>query len=219
MSRVGTLHYRILCEGDSEYNYFYKMKQEQHYSFKINPVNMRGGGYANFLNCLRSDPDTNCLAKFIVVDGDRAINDSREMDGLKKLVDYCRNKNKRKDSTPYILIITYENFEYLACLHSPEYNGTADTENFILRNFKYKTIDSFKKDANVYEFLNKENRSFSVMLEQAKKRSKIIENQIVVKQKTYSIAVKQMVFVPEKLGIKSTNIEDLFDTLEKMKVR
>ena len=41
-------------------------------SLAIKPVNMKGGGYANFLNRLKEDANSNCLAKFIIIDGDRA---------------------------------------------------------------------------------------------------------------------------------------------------
>ena len=39
---------------------------------------MGGGGYANFISKLKCDSNSNCIAKFIVVDGDRAQTDSSE---------------------------------------------------------------------------------------------------------------------------------------------
>ena len=57
--------FKIFCEGDSEYNYFDSMKRERKLSLAIKLVNMKGGGYGNFLEKIREDGNTNCLAKFI----------------------------------------------------------------------------------------------------------------------------------------------------------
>lgn len=64
--------FKIFCEGDTEFNYFEYIRKNKKASLAIKPVNMKGGGYANFLNRLKEDANSNCLAKFIIIDGDRA---------------------------------------------------------------------------------------------------------------------------------------------------
>ena len=58
------------CEGDTEYNYIDEMRRQKRLSITLKPVNMKGGGYSNFLEQVKTDGTTNCLAKFIIIDGD-----------------------------------------------------------------------------------------------------------------------------------------------------
>ena len=64
---------QVFCEGDTEYNYFEYIRKNKKVSLAIRPINMKGGGYANFLDQIKGDANSNCLAKFIVIDGDRAF--------------------------------------------------------------------------------------------------------------------------------------------------
>lgn len=91
-------------------------------SIVIKPVNMKGGGYSSFLECLRTDGSTNCLAKFVLIDGDRAVKEEGEKKNLKELLNYCSLQNKR-GRIPHLLIINYPDFEYISCLHIPGYKG------------------------------------------------------------------------------------------------
>ena len=61
----------VFCEGDTEYNYINKMRKKPGVKIAIKPINMHGGGYANFLKYIKKESQTNCLAKFIIVDADR----------------------------------------------------------------------------------------------------------------------------------------------------
>ena len=92
---------------------------------------MEGGGYRNFLEQVRADGTTNCLAKFIIIDGDRAISEEGEKKNLDELLKYCilQNKNGR---IPHFLIVNDPDFEYLACLHTPRYNGQ-NAAQYLLR--------------------------------------------------------------------------------------
>ena len=74
--------FKIFCEGDTEHNYFEYIRKNKKVSLAIRPINMKGGGYASFLEKIEGDANSNCLAKFIVIDGDRALTVSGEMEAL-----------------------------------------------------------------------------------------------------------------------------------------
>ena len=63
----------VFCEGDTEYNYMDKMRKRNDVQIALKPINMHGGGYSNFLKKIKTESQTNCLAKFIIVDADRLI--------------------------------------------------------------------------------------------------------------------------------------------------
>ena len=54
------------------------MRKNQGVELSLKPVNIKGGGYLNFLDYVKSDAKNNCLAKFIVVDADKARDDPGE---------------------------------------------------------------------------------------------------------------------------------------------
>lgn len=81
--------FKVFCEGDTEFNYINKMRRQLKLSIALKPINMKGGGYSNFLDSIRVDSNTNCVAKFIIIDGDRAIDNVNEKHQLRKLLEYC----------------------------------------------------------------------------------------------------------------------------------
>ena len=66
--RTTKKNFKVFCEGDTEYNYIDEMRRQKKLSISLKPVNMRGGGYSNFLEQIKTDGTTNCLAKFIIVE-------------------------------------------------------------------------------------------------------------------------------------------------------
>lgn len=64
--------FKVFCEGDTENNYFEYIRKNKKIDLAIKPINMHGGGYSNFLSTIKEDSNSNCLAKFIIIDGDRA---------------------------------------------------------------------------------------------------------------------------------------------------
>lgn len=48
----------IYCEGDTEYHYINHMRKNQGVELSLKPVNMKGGGYLNFLDYVKSDART-----------------------------------------------------------------------------------------------------------------------------------------------------------------
>lgn len=82
----------VFCEGDTEYNYINKMRgaKRQDVQIALKPINMHGGGYGNFLKKIKTEQQTNWLAKFIIVDADRLTKHYEEKDNFIRLTEYCR---------------------------------------------------------------------------------------------------------------------------------
>lgn len=202
--------FKVFCEGDTEYHYINEMRRQLKFSISLKPVNMMGGGYSNFLEYLYTDGTANCLAKFVIIDGDRAIKEEGEKKNLRELLEYCNLQNKC-ERTPHFLIVNYPDFEYVACLHTPKYRGQ-DVKHYIEKEMGYKSIDDFKADKKVYHVLNNRINSKEIMLAALKKENCFVVNKYTVNQKRYTIK-NRIVCEWDKLGYKSSNINDFFEML------
>lgn len=202
----------VFCEGDTEYNYIDKMRCKQGVEVTLKPINMGGGGYSAFLQRIKTEPFNNCIAKFIIIDADRLSKHPGEKTKFMELVDYCRRENK-KQSIPYILIVDNPDFEYVACLHSEEFKNQP-VERFIKEVFHYKSIDTFKSDQNIYEFLNSDNRSYQYMLEKCKKQKKYLMNECKREKRSFSVSVKNTIIEEDNLSNKGTNIDEFFSIID-----
>lgn len=202
----------VFCEGDTEYNYIDKMRKKQGVEISIEPINMRGGGYANFLEVIKTKSKTNCLAKFIIVDADRIYNSKEEQARFMELVQYCSRQNKI-GTAPHFLIVNQPNFEYVACLHSAEYKGQ-DVDRFISTGWKFKNVDEFKSTKDIYDFLNSGDRSYAYAVQQLEKKSKLLKNLYTVNRKNFDIKIKDSLLVWDNLMIKSSNMEEFFKVID-----
>ena len=86
-TRVLQKRFAVFCEGDTEYNYIDKMRKNQGVELVLKPINMHGGGYSNFLQKIKTESQSNYLAKFIIMDADRIATVPGELDGFKKLLE------------------------------------------------------------------------------------------------------------------------------------
>ena len=204
--------FKVFCEGDTEHNYIDEMKRQRRLSIAIKPINMKGGGYSNFLETVKTDSNSNCLAKFIIIDGDLALNKVGEKKNLKELIDYCIVQNK-SGRIPHFLIVDFPDFEYLACLHTPQYKNQ-NTEQYIIRNLGYKSLDEFKSDTKVYNVLNTNGNSYEIMLTALPKNNCFIKNEHSINKTQYEISINSTIYDWEKLGLKGSNIDELFDVLK-----
>lgn len=203
-------NFKVFCEGDTEYNYIDEMRRNKKFSIAINQVNMRGGGYSNFLEKVKTDGTKNCLAKFIIVDGDRALAEEGEKKNLRELLKYCILQNQ-SGRIPHFLIVDYPDFEYIGCLHIPKYKGQSVSQ-FIVKELGYKSIDEFKADKKVYNVLNTNGNSSDLMLTLLRKDNCFIVNEYSVKKKLYEIKVST-VYDWEKLGRRGSNINEFFEII------
>ncbi len=203
-------NFKVFCEGDTEYNYINEMRRQKRLSIVLKPVNMKGGGYSNFLEQIKTDGTANCLAKFIIVDGDRAIEEEGERESLRQLLEYCILQN-RSGRIPHFLIVDSPDFEYIACLHVPKYKGN-NTARYIMKEMGYKNIDEFKADEKIYNVLNSNGSSYAIMLSLLKKENCFIINNYSISKKQYEIQTSTQ-YDWEKLGRKGSNINEFFEVI------
>ena len=203
-------NFKVFCEGDTEYNYIDELRRQKKLSIALKPVNMKGGGYRNFLEQVRTDGTVNCLAKFIIIDGDRAVEEAGERKNLRELLEYCvlQNKNGR---IPHFLIVNYPDFEYVACLHTPQYKGQ-NVAQYIIKELGYKGVEEFKADEQVYNVLNTNGNSSDLMLTVLKKDNCFIINKYSIKKNLYEIKAST-VYDWEKLGRRGSNINEFFEVI------
>ena len=210
--RVLKRRYAVFCEGDTEYNYTDKMRKRQGVELVLKPINMHGGGYSNFLKQIKKESHTNYLARFIIVDSDRIINVPGEKDNFLKLLEYCRIQND-KGNTPLFVIADNPDFEYVACLHDADYKGQ-ETKTYIVKNWGFKDLDSFKNEAEIYDFLNSGSKSFETMLDIIRTQEKLVKNRYEIRKKTFDISIRSTEYNPDVLGRKTSNIEEFFDVID-----
>ena len=190
----------VFCEGDTEYNYIDKMRKRQDVQIALKPINMHGGGYSNFLKKIKTESQTNCLAKFIIVDS------------FLQLAEYCRLQNK-KGTIPHFLIVNNPDFEYVACLHVPEYKGQEVTR-FLQTVLGFQSLEQFKKNTEVYECLNNGERSYQVLIQKIQGKDKFVKNTYSVKKKNFEIAISKTDVKWELIDRKGSNIEEFFDVID-----
>lgn len=203
-------NFKVFCEGDTEYNYIDEMRRKKRISIALKPVNMKGGGYSNFLEQIKTDGTANCLAKFIIIDGDRAVVEDGEKKNLRELLEYCVLQNQ-SGRIPHFLIVNYPDFEYIACLHTNKYKGQ-NVAQYIVRELGYKNIDEFKADERVYNVLNANGNSYDLMLSLLRKENCFVVNNYSISKKQYEIKIST-VYDWEKLGRKSSNINEFFEVV------
>ena len=150
-TRVLQKRFAVFCEGDTEYNYIDKMRKNQGVELVLKPINMHGGGYSNFLQKIKTESQSNYLAKFIIMDN--------------------------------------PDFEYVACLHSPQYRGQ-DPHKFIESVLGAKSIAAFKGNADVYNLLNSGELSYQTMMESLRGKEKLLYNRYEIKKKNFDIMIK-----------------------------
>lgn len=210
MTRMTKKNFKVFCEGDTEYNYIDELRRQKRLSIALKPVNMRGGGYSNFLEQIRTDGTTNCLAKFIIIDGDRAVVENGEKKNLRELLDYCMLQNQ-SGRIPHFLIVDFPDFEYIACLHTPKYKGQTVAQ-YIIKELGYKSVDEFKADEKVYNVLNTNGNSCARMLSLLKRENCFVINNYSICKKQYEIKITT-IYDWGKLGRKGSNINEFFEVV------
>lgn len=186
------------------------MRRQRNLSIAIKPVNMKGGGYSNFLHDLQTDGTANCLAKFIIIDGDKAAKEQGEMKNLQELINYCILQNNCK-RIPHVLIINFPDFEYIACLHMPRYKGQ-DTEQYILKELGYKSLEDFKADSKIYQVLNTNGNSNELMLQALQGKKTFVANTYKVNKKTYEMTINT-IYDWNIFEHRNSNIKDYFEII------
>lgn len=209
-TRITKKIFKVFCEGDTEYNYIDEMRRQKNLSIALKPVNMKGGGYSSFLEHVKTDGTTNCLAKFIIIDGDKAVTEGSEKKNLRELLNYCILQNQ-SGRIPLFLIVNYPDFEYIACMHTQKYKGQ-NVAQYIVKELGYKSIDEFKADKKVYDALNANGNSYALMLSTLRNENCFVINNYSISKKQYEIKIST-IYDWEKLGRKGSNINEFFEVI------
>lgn len=106
---------------------------------------------------------------------------------MRKLLEYCILQNQ-SERIPHILIVDYPDFEYIACLHTPKYKGQAVAQ-YITKELGYKNIDEFKADKKVYNVLNTNGSSYSLMSDLLREENCFVINNFSINKKQFEIKV------------------------------
>ena len=201
----------IFCEGKTECNYFGAITPAN-VDIVLKSMDMKGGGYTAFLDYVldyvKQNGSMNRLATFIIIDGDRAKNISGELAALQNLQKYCDNQNKRDNKSPYFLIVNSPDFEYIACLHDPEYFG-GDTTQHIKKIFNFKSLADFKKNPDIFNFLNSNSRNYQNMISKVRNKPKLLSN--TFERRGIFIIFSNAIVHWELISQKNSNIEEFFD--------
>ncbi|EEQ58454.1 hypothetical protein CBFG_02164 [Clostridiales bacterium 1_7_47FAA] len=200
----------VFCEGDTEYNYVDAMRLNQGVVLALKPINMQGGGYTNFLEAIKKEASNNCLAKFIMIDFDRAKKHPGELPKLKEKIEYCRLQNNSK-RTPLFLILDNPDFEYIACLHIADYQGQ-DVKKYIEQTLGFANIEKFKGKRDVYHYLNTKNNSFGLML--SRLREKIVTNQYQINKRNFEITILDTDIAWGNENKRGSNINEFFEIID-----
>lgn len=200
-TRILQKRFVVFCEGDTEYNYINHMRKKQGVQLVLKPINMHGGGYANFLKKIKTEASSNCLAKFIIVDADRIMSNEGEMVHFKKLYEFCCTQNKT-GNTPFFLIA-----------NNPDYRGQ-DVKKYITDGLGTANIASFKGNSEIYNFLNQGNLSYEVMMKALAGKEKLISNKYEIKKKSFEISVSKTTYNPDMHSRKCSNMEEFFGVID-----
>lgn len=211
MIRKGKQRIKIFVEGHTEQNYISELNKAPNIEISIKPVNMKGGGYSEFLKQIRKESSDGFLASFILIDLDKAMPEKKE---LNQLIEFC-NKNNEHSDIPYILIGNNPDFEFFACSHCPDYKKRS-TDQYIIKDFGYKDLATFKSDKKIYGFLNSNKCSYKIALE-ALSKGKTYFTHSCKKEKDgldVSIVLSGNVKInTDSLSSKHSNMKELFDMI------
>lgn len=211
--RILQKKFLIFCEGQTEYRYFDELRRLRRgeLAFKMEPVDVKGGGYSNFLKKLRTSSDSDCLAKFVLLDLDRARRIPQERENLQELLDFCAEKNKTA-RVPHFLIVQNPDFEYVACAHFPDYRGS-DPVRFLVDRLGYPSIAEFKAEQQVYSVLNRDDRSCQIAADTLRRQPCYITTDYRYNPKTFDIRVSAIRPHPDAEACKGSNMYELFDLI------
>ena len=200
----------VFCEGDTEYNYIDAMRLKQGVELALKPINMQGGGYASFLEEIRKEASNNCLAKFIIIDFDRAKKHPGERPKLMELIEYCKLQNSSK-KIPHFLILNHPDFEYIACLHLESYHGQ-DVKRYIEQTLGFGNIEKFKSMREVYSYLNTKGNLYKRMLDGL--REKIVVNHYRINKTSFEIKISHTDIMWEHENERGSNINELYEVID-----
>lgn len=214
-ARQLTKKYTVYCEGKTENCYLNglrKWMREHHpdVQLKLEPVDVGGGGYSEFLKRLRIEPDTNCVGRFVILDYDRILMHPHETEAFKKLLDLSKASMKR--NVPLILIVSNEYFEYALCAHDPKYHD-GNVADHLTGCWGYRNPDDVKSDEAVWDRTHASGRSHEIAICHLEKRPQLIANAIRYESKGLRLFLTDVKYNSTAASTRTSNLPDLYTAL------
>lgn len=205
----------VYCEGKTEKHYIDGLRQwartlDLSARVKIKAVDIKGGGYGAILNMLKKEPDSNCVARVVLLDFDRYRGVQGEDAIFNQLVAY--SKASMKKAVPCILVVSNAGFEHALCFHDKNYNESSAV-SFLLENWGYRNLDDCKADDRIWEKAHTGDRDHAHIAERMRGRKLVLTNEIEASHIKIDIKLKDVRFDIDYEHILGTNLGDLFKVL------
>ena len=197
----------IVCEGDTEYNYFTGFKGKCESILNIRCVPSDTGNYSTVLDVLKKVSPYEVVARFVLIDFDRYLTIEGEKPNFVKLLNYCNNENKKGNST--FLIVSSPDFDHFVLAHKTDFKWKNKSD--FVKKCNYKGLADFKNDTKIFNKFNPNGDEYKETIKKLN-RNYPIKNEIVFTKK-YTFINPKVLFNEENVDIKTTNVEDLFDIL------
>lgn len=78
----------------------------------------------------------------------------------------------------------------------------------------FQTLEQFKKNTEVYEYLNRGEFSYQIMIQRLRGKDKFVKNIYSVKKKNFEIAISRTDVTWDLLDRKGSNMEEFFDVID-----
>lgn len=207
--------FTVYCEGDTEEHYlrglkgwFSKNYPEIHLT--VEPIPIGGGGYSAFVRAVESAPDSNCLARFALLDFDRCQQHAQERKALQKLISLSRASIKKR--VPLILILSNGSFEYPLCCHDSRYNN-GDEARFLHAAWGYKDLSDVKGDDKIWDVSHRDGRNHDVAIDKLAQRPKLMVNRFTRQRAGLRIDLTDVKLDLDNESGRSSNLPDLFKAM------
>ena len=214
--RTTSKKFTVYCEGKTESRYLKGLRNwmatdHPEISLRLETVDIGGGGYREFIKRLRAEADSNCLARFVLLDYDRAKCHTGERTAFDELLGLSReSKGKR---VPLILIVSNDSFEYPLCCHDPEYRQ-GDPMAHLVHGWGYRDASDIKSDEQVWGRAHEGNRDHKVAMECLSTRPVLVDYELQVPQAHWDVRIKSVAFNPDAASSKTSNLPDLFKAIK-----
>lgn len=207
--------FTVYCEGDTEENYLKGLrawfpKNYPEIQLAIETIPIGGGGYSEFVKAVESAPDSNCLARFVLLDYDRCQQYESERKVLQKLINLSKASIKKR--VPVIIILSNGSFEYPLCCHDPRYSN-GDEARFLHDVWGYKDLSDVKGDDKIWDVAHRDGRGHDVAIEKLARRPKLMVNRFTRQHAGLSINLTDVKLDQDNEAGRSSNLPDLFKAM------
>lgn len=221
--RTSAKRFVVYCEGETEFNYVNGLKawlqtMDASIHIRIDSVCVGGGGYKKMLEKLRTEPDSNCIARLVMLDYDRCLSDAAERDAFRQLIQLSKSTAGGGRRVPVVLVVSNKDFEYALCCHDPKYSD-GNTDQFLCVEWGYKDVSKCKADKKVWDKAHAAARSHEIAIEHIKRRPKLVENLIHPVSKTLKVVLNEVNLHTANEHVVTSNLGDLFAVLLMKDVR